>query len=384
MERKQKDLITLVAVGDVSPDRADAPSIFRHGGDLHRKADVVFGQMESPMSDRGTPNFVPHSPCKIPTSSVSALTREQGAGFDVMSFACNHAVDYGFDAFYDTLDTLKKNRIATVGAGRNIVEARKPAIIEKEGVKNGFLGYLSIVFPGIIAEDDVPGCAPLRASHHYQQVDFQPGTPPLVVTALYPEDKQALAEDIKKLRPQVDVVVVSMHAGVHVVPSVIAMYQKEAAYHAIDCGADLVLQHHSHILKGIEMYKDKAIFYCLNNFALEYDRLRPNERKAWDLGYRKLFHDFYKVKVHPGYERHRFHYDALKSLVAKAYIKNKRIEKVTYLPVYINPQLEPVVLTRQDPRAQEVFDYVAKISAEQELNVRFAWDGDEVAISGAA
>ena len=384
MDQNQNDVITLVAVGDVSPHREDAPSIFRHGGYLHRKADVVFGQMESPMSDRGTPHFVPHSPCKIPTSSVEALTRERGAGFDVMSFACNHAVDYGFDAFHDTLDTLHKNKIATVGAGRNIVEARKPAIVEKEGVKIGFLGYLSIVFPGIIAEEDVPGCAPLRASNHYQQVDFQPGTPPLVVTALYPEDKQALAEDIKKLRPQVDVVVVSMHAGVHVVPSVIAMYQKEAAYHAIDCGADLVLQHHSHILKGIEMYKGKAIFYCLNNFALEYDRLRPNERKAWDLGYRKLFHDFYKVKVHPGYERHRFHFDALKSLVAKAYIKNKQIEKVTYLPVYINPQLEPEVLMRQDPRAQEVFDYVAKISAEQELKVRFAWDGDEVAIDSAA
>ena len=381
MDQNPKDLITLVAVGDVSPNRDDPPSIFRHGGDLFRKADVVFGQMESPLSDRGTPNFVPHSPCKIPTKNVSALTQE-GAGFDVMSFACNHAVDYGWEAFYDTLDILKKNKIATVGAGRNIVEARKPVILEKEGVRIGFLGYLSIVFPGIIAEEDVPGCVPLRASHHYQQVDFQPGTPPLIVTTLYPEDKKAMEEDIRKLRPQVDVLVVSMHAGVHVVPSVIAMYQKEAAYHAIDTGADLVLQHHSHILKGIEMYKGKAIFYCLNNFALEYDRLRPNERKAWDLDYRKLFHDFYRVKIHPGYERHRFHYDALKSLVAKAYIQNKKIQKVTYLPVYINPNLEPEVLGRNDSRAQEVFDYVAKISEEQELNVRFSWEGDEVLIKG--
>ena len=57
---------------------------------------------------------------------------------------------------------------------------------------------------------------------------------------------------------------------------------------------------------------------------------------------------------------------------------------MTYLPVYINPDLEPEVLTRKDPRAQEVFDYVARISEEQELNVRFSWDGDEVLINGRA
>lgn len=383
MNRNHQDWITLVGVGDVSPDRDDPLSIFRHVGDVFRKADIVFGQMESPISDRGSPMFIPHSPCKISTKNVSALT-EEGAGFDVMSVASNHAVDYGWDAFHDTLDTLKKNNIPTVGAGRNIIEARKPVILERKGLKIGFLGYLSIVFPGLVAEEDIPGCVPLRASHHYQQVDFQPGTPPLIVTALYPEDKKAMEEDIKKLRPQVDILVVSMHAGVHVVPSIIAMYQKEAAYHAIDTGADLVLQHHAHILKGIEMYKGKAIFYSLNNFALDYNRLRPNERKAWDLGYRKLFHEFYRVPIHPDYPKHRFHYDALKTLVAKAYIRDKKIQKVTYLPAYINPDLEPEVLTRKDPRAQEVFDYVTQISEDQELKVRFSWDEDEVLINEVA
>lgn len=380
MDRNHQDWITLVGVGDVSPNRDDPPSIFRHVGDVFRKADIVFGQMESPLSDRGSPMFIPHSPCKIPTKNVSALT-EEGAGFDVMSFACNHAVDYGWDAFHDTLDTLKKNNIPTVGAGKNIIEARKPVILERKGVKIGFLGYLSIIFPGIIAEEDIPGCVPLRASHHYQQVDFQPGTPPLIVTALYPEDKKAMEEDIRKLRPQVDILVVSMHAGVHIIPAVIAMYQKEAAYHAIDTGADLVLQHHAHILKGIEMYKGKAIFYSLNNFALEFDRLRPNERKAWDLFYRKHLRELYRVKIHAGYPKHRFHYDALKTLVAKVYIRDKKIQKVTYIPAYINPDLEPEVLTRKDPRAQEVFDYVTKISEDQDLNVRFSWDGDEVLIN---
>lgn len=373
--------LTMIAVGDVSPSRDDPPSIFRHCGDTFRKADLVFGQMESPVSTRGTPMFVPHSPVKIAPENVAALDKKTGVGFDVMSFACNHAMDYGWDAFHDTFEHLGEAGIRVVGAGRNMAQARKPVIIERNGTKVGFLGYLSIVFPGLVAEEDVPGCAPLRATSEYRQVDFQPGTPPLIITRLFPEDRAALEEDVRKLREQVDIVVVSMHAGVHVVPVIIADYQKEAAYAAIDAGADIVLQHHAHILKGIEVYKGKAIFYSLNNFALDYNRQKPNPFKAWDLGYRKLFHDFYKVKVHPGYEKHRFHYDALKTIAAKVYIRDRKIEKVTYLPTYVNPDLEPEVLARDDPRAQEVFDYVGAISVEAEMNVAFAWDGDEVRIS---
>src|SRR5262249_9084649 len=183
-----QDPITLLAVGDISPNRNDPPSIFRGCRDVLHSADIVFGQLEAAMSDRGAPAFTPGVPSKLAAKNVAALT-EKGAGFDIMSFASNHAVDYGYDAFTDTLDALKKNNIAVAGAGMNIAQARKPAIIERNGTRVGFLAYLSIVFPGLIAEEDRPGCASLRASHYYKQMDFQPGTPPLIVTELYPEDK---------------------------------------------------------------------------------------------------------------------------------------------------------------------------------------------------
>jgi poly-gamma-glutamate capsule biosynthesis protein CapA/YwtB (metallophosphatase superfamily) len=371
----QQDVITLVGVGDISPNRDDPPSIFRHCGDVFRTADIVFGQMESTLSDRGSPQFVPHAPSKLAARNVSALTK-QGAGFDVMSFASNHAVDYGYEAFHDTLDALKNNNIAIAGAGRNIEEARKPVILERNGTRVGFLAYLSIVFPGLVAEEDRPGCVPLRASHYYKQMDFQPGTPPLIVTQLVPEDKKAMEEDIRKLRPQVDVLVVSIHAGVHFVPATVAMYQKEAAYHAIDTGADLVLQHHAHILKGVEMYNGKAIFYGLGNFALEHSKISI-KKKAGDPSHRGM-RGFYKVKPIPGWENYHYLPDARMTMIAKAYIQDKKISKVSYIPAYVNPQSEPEVVTRRDPRAQEVFDYVAKISEDQELKVGFAWEGDEV------
>ncbi|MBI2859336.1 MAG: CapA family protein [Chloroflexi bacterium] len=380
MVREGKNTITLVAVGDVSPNRDNPPSIFHYCGNLFRDADIAFGQMEAPLSDRGTPAFVSAVPRRLASKNISALT-EEGAGFDVMSHACNHAMDYGWEAFNDTLEALKKNNIAVVGAGENIHEARRPAVLERDGTKVGFLAYLSIVYPGLVAQKNLPGCAPLRATNCYQQIHNSPGTPPLIVTKLYPEDRATMEEDIRKLRPEVDVLVVSIHAGVVSIPAMIAMYQKEAAYAAIDAGADLVLEHHAHILKGIEVYKGKVVFYSLGNWALEHTIPIPGGLKgSFDTHSAEFRRLIAKLKPEPGYEKHTFGHDALKTTAAKAYIQDGKIQKVTYIPAYITPNLEPEVLTRQDPRAQEVFDYVQQISASEDLNVRFSWEGDEVLI----
>ncbi len=369
--------ITLIGVGDVRPNRDDPPSLFSYCREAFQSADIAFGQMEVPLSNRGTPMFTPHAPDKRDPRNVTALTG-QGAGFDVMSFACNHSMDWGWVAFSDTLNLLAENKIAVVGAGMNIRAARRPAIVEVKGTKVGFLAYLSIVSPGLVAEDDVPGCAPLRSSHFYEQFDLQPGTPPRIITALFPDDKKAMEDDIRQLRPEVDVLVVSMHCGVHMVPALVAMYQKEAAYAAIGAGADLILQHHAHILKGIEMYQGKAVFYGLGNFATE--PRPPRKIKPFSFNDRHL-REFYGIKPIPGWERYAHHPDARNTVIAKAYIRDKQISKVTYIPAYIRPTLEPEVVSRTDPRGQGVFEYVKQISENQELNVRFAWEGDEVLIS---
>ena len=384
MVEKNKDVVTLVGVGDTRPNRDDPPSVFRYCGDILRSADIAFGQLEAPLCEKGTPMYVPHGgPRWHPPSNITAYN-EQGAGFDVMSFASNTTMDWGWAGLRDTLDLLKRNNIAVIGAGKNIEEARQPTILERKGTRVGFLGYLSIAFLGSIAEEDWPGCAPLRSSHFYQQVDYQAGTPPLIITKLFPEDRQGMEEDIKKLRPQVDVLVVSMHAGVHHVRAVIPMYQREAAYAAIDAGADLVLQHHAHILKGIELYKGKAIFYSLANFVNDPNpagglkNFRYISRSLPEF-YRKYTH----IRPEPGYEGFHAHRDALKTIIAKAYIQDKKIQKVTYIPCYIRPDREPEVVTRKDPKAQDVFDYVDQISEEEELNVSFSWEGDEVLVSEA-
>jgi hypothetical protein len=98
MVNRPKNLLTLVAVGDNSPSRDDPPSVFRFSGDVLRTADIAFGQMEAPLSDTGMPMFGFYAASRLKAKNISTLT-EEGAGFDVMSFACNHAVDCGWEAF---------------------------------------------------------------------------------------------------------------------------------------------------------------------------------------------------------------------------------------------------------------------------------------------
>ena len=78
-----------------------------------------------------------------------------------------------------------------------------------------------------------------------------------------------MVEDIKQVRSVADVVIVSMHWGIHFMPAKLATYQKEVGHAAIDAGADLIIGTHPHILKGIEVYKGKVIFYSLGNFAMD-------------------------------------------------------------------------------------------------------------------
>ncbi|MBI4332824.1 MAG: CapA family protein [Chloroflexi bacterium] len=363
--------IILHAVGDVSVRREKPESMFALAGATFKNADIRFGQMENILSERGVPQaHVFPSMCAHPRN-VAALTY---AGFDVMSAAGNHTLDWGDNALFDTMDLLGKNGIKVIGVGKNIDEARQPAIIEKTGTRVAFLAYCSVLPKGYDARRDKPGAAPMRATTSYEQADWQPGTPPRVLSFANKEDLQAMVDDIKKVRPLVDVVVLSMHWGIHYVPAAIAMYQKEVGYAAIDAGADLILGHHAHILKGIEVYKGKPIFYSLGNFAFDG---RSIERVRNDSTWK-----FYQFELDPDYPTFPFPPDSRKVIIARCIISGGTIQRVSYLPVMVNKQSQPEVLPRSDGRSAEVYDYMERICKDQRLDTRFSWDGDEVVISG--
>ena len=376
MANKAEEDIVLYAVGDVGPDRADPGSIFKHVTDVLNQGDIAFCQLEINLSHRGVGTMGKEN-ARDPR--IAAAIKD--AGFNVVSFAGNHCLDAGLNAFLDTLANLKKQKLPVIGVGRHIEEARRPAIIECKDTRIAFLAYNSILKQNYWAESDRPGCAPIRVWTIYDQIEpEQPGTPCRIHTFPHRGDLKAMAEDIQKARSQADLVIVSMHCGIHFAPAVIADYQKDIAHAAIDAGADLILQHHAHILKGTEIYSGKVIFYSLSNFALEihfmtkdftespgFQEMRNGLNPDWNPPY-------------PGYPSFPFPPDSRKTVLAKCVISDKEIKSVSFQPVIINKSGEPEIIKSGDERFGEVVRYMEEITRDQGLDTRYTIDGDEVII----
>ena len=363
-----KDGITLIAVGDVGPIREHPEEVFDLTRSILKDGDITFGQLERNLSERGTEqrHMMPGSRTHPRVGKALA-----DAGFDIMSFASNHTLDFSEEALFDTIHVMKENNIGVIGVGRNIEEARRPAIIERKGARVGFLAYCSVVPKGYEAREDKPGLAPVRATTFYEQVDWQPGTPPRIISQAYHEDLAAMMEDIRKLRPKVDVLVVSHHWGIHFEPSTIAMYQYEVGHAAIDAGADIIIGHHAHILKGIEVYKGKVIFFSLCNFNMDFSAARLSEM---------MFYNFYDWEIDPEYPTYGFPIDSQKVILVKCTIADKKIKRVAFLPIWMNKKGQSELLSRSDPRNDEVYRYMEWLCKDQKLDTKFTREGDEVVV----
>lgn len=378
--------ISVCCVGDVVLRDDDEGPVLGLARPLLREADITFGNCESSYSERPVRNGAAGSAEGIIAHprNVAVLA---DAGFDAMTFANNHHMDCGDNAFFDTLGLLRQHGIATCGAGRNIAEAREPAIIERKGVKVAFLGYSSILFPGYAAGPRAPGCAPLRIHTWYRQSEEeQPGSPALVETIPDHDDLSALQDDVVRAKARADVVVVSPHWGVHFKPVEISPYETVVARAAIDAGADLVFGHHPHIMKGVQVYKGKAIVHSLGNFAFALaDMVRrgvwaapnPTPRR---LLYRKLYGE-YVMNYYADSPAYPFHPEARRVGICRFIVEKGRIARVSILPCYINERGQPEPLSAGHARFDEVAGYLREISAGAGFDTQFEQAGDELVIA---
>lgn len=251
----QDRLIQLTAVGDLMLDRAlgyalqngDLTFPFAAVSHLLNSGDITVGNLESALGDRGQPMAKSYT-FRAPPEAAEALAR---AGFDVLSLANNHALDYGPEALEQAMLLLGQRDVATVGAGPNIAAARAPVTVEMEGLSVAFLGYVDVPVEvggfdtrSWSATEEGPGLAWAEIAH--------------------------IQEDVVAARLESDLVVVLLHSGYEYVQAP-SPEQSNAARAAIDAGADLVLGHHAHVLQGIEFRSDAAIIYGLGNFAFEID-----------------------------------------------------------------------------------------------------------------
>jgi poly-gamma-glutamate synthesis protein (capsule biosynthesis protein) len=290
--------------------------------------------------------------------------------------ASNHTMDWGPEALLDTHALLTSMGKHVIGAGADGEAARKPAIVERNGVRIAFLGYCTVLRPGAEAGPGKPGCAPMRAHTSYAPVDWQAGAPPKVLTVPHEEDLRALEEDVRKAKQHADVVVLSMHWGLHHMPKTICDYQPVVAHAAIDAGADLIVGHHAHCIKAVEVYKGKVCFYSVGNFMTSGGESRladPARRNVWNLWWFKV-----APECLPPHGMYYFPDDARKTMLVKAVFSKSGVERVSFLPAYVNGKGQPERLLPDDPRFDEVLEFTEWVSDCHPH--RFRVDGSEVVV----
>lgn len=253
--------VILFAVGDIMLDRGVDEMVKKRGdgdfrfpfflvADYLKKADILFGNLESQISDKkgekaqktgGTRVYFEADP-----RAIEGLVY---AGFDVVSVANNHALDYSRGVFEDSLRRLEKAGIEYIGGGFNNKETFSVKIKEIKGTKIGFLAYTYPKFDGIY-------------------IPWKPTEKESGVAVIEKKELEKIKKDIAEAKKEVDILIVSSHWGEEysLQPNDEQIFFDKAF---IDAGADLVIGHHPHTVQPLEKYKGGWIAYSLGNFVFD-------------------------------------------------------------------------------------------------------------------
>jgi hypothetical protein len=212
--------------------------------DLIKGADVAIANFENP-----APNRVRwHTKGTVFSADPSIIDGLVNAGIDYVSLANNHIGDAGDLGILQTIANLKKRGLAYSGAGKDLAAARKPAMLEANGIKVAVLGYDAIA-PAYFADKGETGSAQLSLTR--------------------------ARSDIKNARKAgADLVIVFPHWGTEYRKSPFAAQQK-LARGIIDAGADMIIGNHAHWAAAVEVYEGKPIWYALGNFVFDQTWSEP-------------------------------------------------------------------------------------------------------------
>jgi len=259
---------TFLTAGDVAPIRNMGRGILGEAAPLFERADFSFFNFELPLSERGEAVRGKAICMRGPPVVIEGIAE---AGVSCVNLANNHMLDFGVDAMIDTVDLFDWKAIGHFGAGRNLDAARKAWIVEKRGLRVGFLGYSTTLPTGFAAGADFPGVNPLQVHTAYQPraslVEY-PGTAPRIVSWTEPGHLQRMRSDVENLAKQVNVVLVYVHWGASMSPHV-HDFQQEIGKAAIDAGAHAVFGGHQHVLSAIEFYRGCPIVHGSANLLFD-------------------------------------------------------------------------------------------------------------------
>ncbi|MCL2336834.1 MAG: CapA family protein [Firmicutes bacterium] len=243
--------VTISFVGDVLLARGVAEAMEQHGDaypfeqvkHIFLRDSLTVANLECPLTNATNP--VPKEQRIIFRAAPDEAKLLKQAGFDLVSLANNHTMDYMSAGLADTINTLNEQGIASVGATANPQVPAAPYIFSQDGINIGFLAY---------------DCLPPEGLYR--------GANEATVMYARPDYLDDMREQIARLSQTCALVVVYFHWG-NEYSQVISAMQQECARAAVDAGAGLVVGSHPHVLQKSERYKDGLIYYSLGNFIFD-------------------------------------------------------------------------------------------------------------------
>jgi len=235
------------------------------------------------------------------------------SGIHAVGIANN--VNYGAENIAASIARLDQLGIAHTGAGPNLAAARAPVIVARNGLRVGAVQRSSVYWPtDHEAHADSPGIAVILGHTAYHVPSSRvapgvpppnrPGVPPVIVTWADQRYLDEFRADIAALRPQVEIVVASCHWGLGREP---LQYMTDIAHAAIDAGADIVVGHGPHFPLGIEIYKERPIFYSVGNLIFQNETVGffpADAYERFDLDLKATPSDFLDARTNGGKKGH--------------------------------------------------------------------------------
>lgn len=215
---------------------------------LIQDADIAITNLESPLLEKGTPIAKTGPNLKAPIKSIEAL---KYAGFDMVTLANNHMMDYGQEGLFSTINSCEANQIKYLGAGTNLEEAKRIQYFELKERRIAFINCCENEWSTTQGEE--PGCNPLNEVGIYYQ--------------------------IVEAKKDADFVILIIHGG-HETYEYPSPRMKKLYRWFVDLGVDTVIGHHTHCFSGYEVYKGKPIVYSLGNFIFDSDK----RNSSWNIG----------------------------------------------------------------------------------------------------
>ncbi|MEV6621919.1 CapA family protein [Amycolatopsis sp. NPDC051106] len=265
----------LVVVGDVvaagRPRRRASDPAFG----LLRGGDLTIGNLEVPYTDSG----VRAEKLVTMRAPVAGAAELAALGFDLVSLATNHALDFGSEGLRDTMRALDAAGVRHAGAGATIAEATRPRVVSAAGRTLAFFSFCSALPLGFNATADRAGVGAIRVRQSFEfdstLLDETPGMPPFVHSSAHEPDVRAAEALIEKAKQHNDFVAVALHWGVPFcyLPATqgpLAEYQRPLARRLVEAGADLVIGHHPHCLHPVEFHENGLILYSTGNFLFDW------------------------------------------------------------------------------------------------------------------